>query len=113
MREFKFTNENDEITIEGVETVSETSFKKAVKSIQSKIKDEWVIAEYISKRGKEIRRFVKLLIGRKYRQAILQEKRREEQKITKGLDNGNYCEFQNCGHEQHDGTWKSLTMVMV
>ena len=59
MREFKFTNENDE-TIEGVETVTETSFKKAVKSIQSKIKDEWVIAEYISKRGKEIRRFVKL-----------------------------------------------------
>ena len=82
MREFKFTNENDE-QIEGVETVTETSFKKAVKSIQSKIKDEWVIAEYISKRGKEIRRFVKLLIGRKYRQAILQEKRREALKAAK------------------------------
>ncbi len=36
MREFKFTNENDE-PIEGVETVTETSFKKAVKSIQRKI----------------------------------------------------------------------------
>ena len=82
MREFKFTNEHDE-PIEGVETVTETSFKKAVKSIQSKIKDEWVIAEYISKRGKEIRRFVKLPIGRKYRQAILQEKRREALKAAK------------------------------
>ena len=82
MREFKFTNEHDE-PIEGVETVTETSFKKAVKSIQSKIKDKWVIAEYISKRGKEIRRFVKLPIGRKYRQAILQEKRREALKAAK------------------------------
>ena len=82
MREFKFTNEHDE-PIEGVETVTETSFKKAVKSIQSKIKDKWIIAEYISKRGKEIRRFVKLPIGRKYRQAILQEKRREALKAAK------------------------------
>ena len=82
MREFKFTNENDE-PIEGVETVTETSFKKAVKSIQSKIKDKWVIIEYISKRGKEIRRFVKLPIRRKYRQAILQEKRREALKAAK------------------------------
>ena len=82
MREFKFTNEHDE-PIEGVETVTETSFKKAVKSIQSKIKDKWVIIEYISKRGKEIRRFVKLPIGRKYRQAILQEKRREALKAAK------------------------------
>ena len=82
MREFKFTNENDE-PIEGVETVTETSFKKAVKSIQSKIKDKWVIIEYISKRGKEIRKFVKLPIGRKYRQAILQEKRREALKAAK------------------------------
>ena len=82
MRQFKFTNEHDE-PIEGVETVTETSFKKAVKSIQSKIKDKWIIAEYISKRGKEIRRFVKLPIGRKYRQAILQEKRREALKAAK------------------------------
>ena len=66
MREFKFTNENDE-PIEGVETVTETSFKKAVKSIQSKIKDKWVIIEYVTKKGKDIKRFVKLPIGRKKR----------------------------------------------
>ena len=66
MREFKFTNEKDE-SIEGVETVTEMSFKKAVKSVQSKIKDKWVIIEYLTKKGKEIRRFVKLPIGRKRR----------------------------------------------
>ena len=72
MREFKFTNEKDE-PIEGIETVTDMSFKKAVKSVQNKIKDKWVIIEYLTKKGKEIRRFVKLPIGRKYRQAILQD----------------------------------------
>ena len=37
MREFKFTNEHDEL-IEGIEFVQERSFKKAVKSVQNKIK---------------------------------------------------------------------------
>jgi len=66
MREFKFTNEKDE-PIEGIETVSDMSFKKAVKSVQNKIKDKWVIIEYLTKKGKEMRRFVKLPIGRKRR----------------------------------------------
>ena len=66
MREFKFTNENDE-PIEGIEPVTERSFKKAVKSVQNKIKDKWVIIEYVNKKGKDIRRFVKLPMGRKKR----------------------------------------------
>ena len=51
MRVFKFTNENDE-PIEGIEPVTERSFKKAVKSVQNKIKDKWVIIEYVTKKGK-------------------------------------------------------------
>jgi len=82
MREFKFTNEHDE-PIEGVEPVTETSFKKAVRSVQSKIKDQWVIVDYITKKGKEERRFVKLPIGRKIRQAIIQEKKREALKAAR------------------------------
>ena len=66
MTEFKFTNENDE-PIEGVDPVKERSFKKAVKSVQNKIKDKWVIIEYVTKKGKEIKRFIKIPIGRKKR----------------------------------------------
>jgi|TARA_Y100000817_G_C16716714_1_gene481775 ABC-type transporter Mla maintaining outer membrane lipid asymmetry ATPase subunit MlaF len=66
MRQFKFTNEHDE-PIEGIEPIEETGFKRAVKSVQNKIKDKWVIIEYLTKKGKEVRRFVKLPIGRKKR----------------------------------------------
>ena len=38
MRQFKFTNEHDE-PIEGIEPIEETGFKRAVKSVQNKIKD--------------------------------------------------------------------------
>ena len=41
------------------------SFKKAVKSIQNKVKDTKVIIEYISKKGKQIREYVFLPMGRK------------------------------------------------
>ena len=60
--EFKFTNEKDE-PIEGVETVTEMSFKKAVKSVQNKIKDKWVIIEYLTKKGKDMIRFLILPIA--------------------------------------------------
>ena len=66
MREFKFTNEHDE-PIEGIEPVTERSFKRAVKSVQNKIKDKWVIIEYVTKKGKDIKRFIQLPIGRKKR----------------------------------------------
>ena len=66
MREFKFTDENDE-PIEGVGPVESMSFKRAVKSVQGNIKNKWVIIEYLTKKGKEIRRFVQLPIGRKRR----------------------------------------------
>mgnify|MGYP005729004423 CR=1 FL=1 len=38
-----------------------------VKSVQNKIKDKWVIIEYVTKKGKEIKRFIKIPIGRKKR----------------------------------------------
>ena len=66
MREFKFTNEHDE-PIKGIEPVTERSFKRAVKSVQNKIKDKWVIIEYVTKKGKDIKRFIQLPIGRKKR----------------------------------------------
>ena len=66
MREFKFTNEHDE-PIEGIEPVTERSFKRAVKSVQNKIKDKWVIIEYVTKKRKDIKRFIQLPIGRKKR----------------------------------------------
>ena len=66
IREFKFTNEHDE-PIEGIEPVTERSFKRAVKSVQNKIKDKWVIIEYVTKKGKDIKRFIQLPIGRKKR----------------------------------------------
>ena len=49
------------------EKVEALGFKRAVKSVQNKIKDKWVIIEYLTKKGKEVRRFVKLPIGRKKR----------------------------------------------
>ena len=66
MREFKFTNEHDE-PIEGIEPVTERRFKRAVNSVQNKIKDKWVIIEYVTKKGKDIKRFIQLPIGRKKR----------------------------------------------
>ena len=50
-----------------MDPVKERSFKKAVKSVQNKIKDKWVIIEYVTKKGKEIKRFIKIPIGRKKR----------------------------------------------
>jgi len=59
LREFKFTGGEEPKTVEAM------SYKKAVKSIQNKIKDTKVIIEYISKRGKQIKEYAFLPIGRK------------------------------------------------
>ena len=72
MRLFKFWN------ADGVEKEKEAiSLKKAIMSVQSDFKDSSISVEYISKKGKEMCHSVLIPIGRKIKQAILQEKRRE------------------------------------
>ena len=72
MRLFKFWN------ADGVEKEKEAiSLKKAIMSVQSDFKDSSISVEYISKKGKEMCHSVLIPIGRKIKQAMLQEKRRE------------------------------------
>ena len=72
MRIFKFWN------AEGVEKEKEDiSLKKAVRAVQGDFKDREISVEYISKKGKEMCHSIMIPIGRKLRQSILQEKRRE------------------------------------
>ena len=72
MRLFKFWN------ADGVEKEKKAiSLKKAIMSVQSDFKDSSISVEYISKKGKEMCHSVLIPIGRKIKQAMLQEKRRE------------------------------------
>ena len=72
MRKFLFWNEaGDEKEKE------EISLKKAVRSVQGDFKDKMISVEYISKKGKEMCHSIMIPIGRKLRQSILQEQRRE------------------------------------
>ena len=72
MRIFKFWNEKgDEKEKEAM------SLKKAIMSVQSDFKDRMINVEYISKRGKEMCHSVLIPIGRKVKQALIQERRRE------------------------------------
>jgi len=72
MRMFKFWNEKgDEQEKEAM------SLKKAIMSVQSDFKDRMISVEYISKRGKEMCHSVLIPIGRKVKQALIQERRRE------------------------------------
>jgi len=69
---FKFWNETgDEQEKEAM------SLKKAIMSVQSNFKDRMISVEYISKKGKEMCHSIMIPIGRKLRQSILQEQRRE------------------------------------
>jgi len=78
MRLFKFWN------AEGVEKEKEeTSLKKAVRSVQGDFKDNVIGVEYISKKGKQISQSVKIPMGRKIRQAIIQEKKKAALKAAK------------------------------
>lgn len=61
-RNFSFFKDDAEQT--PIEVIEDRSFKKAVKSIQAKVKDKRVIIEYITKRGKQLREYVSLPIGR-------------------------------------------------
>ena len=70
MRIFKFWNENgDEKEKEAL------SLKKAIMSVQSDFKDRMISVEYISKKGKEMCHGILIPIGRKVKQALVQERR--------------------------------------
>ena len=72
MRLFKFWNANgDEKEKEAI------SLKKAIMSVQSEFKDKMISVEYISKKGKEMCHGIMIPIGRKIKQALIQERRRE------------------------------------
>jgi len=72
MRKFLFWNEAGE-----EQEREEVSLKKAIRSVQSQFKDSMISVEYISKKGKEMCHSIVIPIGRKLRQSILQEQRRE------------------------------------
>tara|TARA_B100000902_G_scaffold243743_1_gene230775 strand:+ start:736 stop:993 length:258 start_codon:yes stop_codon:yes gene_type:complete len=77
MRIFKFWNEKgDEKEKEAM------SLKKAVMSVQGDYKDKMISVEYITKKGKKIAQSVKIPMGRKIRQSILQEQRRLAKKAA-------------------------------
>ena len=77
MRIFKFWNEN------GDEKEKESlSLKKAVMSVQGDFKDKMISVEYITKKGKKIAQSVKIPMGRKIRQSLLQEQRRLAKKAA-------------------------------
>ena len=77
MRIFKFWNENgDEKEKEAL------SLKKAVMSVQGDYKDKMISVEYITKKGKKIAQSVKIPMGRKIRQSILQQQRRLAKKAA-------------------------------
>ena len=72
MRIFKFWNEA------GEEKEKEAlSLKKAIMSVQSDFKDRMISVEYISKKGKEMCHSVLIPIGRKIKQELVKERRRE------------------------------------
>jgi len=60
MRIFKFWNESGQ-----EEEKENTSFKKAVKSVQDNFKNQLIGFEYISKKGKKIISSIQLPLGRK------------------------------------------------
>ena len=77
MRVFKFWNEaGDEKEKESL------SLKKAVMSVQGDYKDKMISVEYITKKGKKIAQSVKIPMGRKIRQSLLQEQRRLAKKAA-------------------------------
>ena len=78
MRLFKFWNESGD-----EKEKEEISLKKAVRAVQGDFKDREISVEYISKKGKEMCHSIMIPIGRKLRQSILQEKRREALKAAK------------------------------
>ena len=74
MRLFKFWNEAGD---EKEKETEQLSLKKAIMSVQSNFKDKMISVEYISKKGKEMCHGVLIPIGRKIKQELVKERRRE------------------------------------
>ena len=78
MRIFKFWNE------EGNEKeVEKMSLKKAVMSVQGDFKDNVIGVEFITKKGNKVEQSVKIPMGRKIRQAIIQQKTKDALKAKR------------------------------
>lgn len=60
MREFTFWNESGD-----EKKTEQLSFKDAVKAVQGDFKDNFIVVDYISKKGKKIIERVKIPMGRK------------------------------------------------
>ena len=72
MRKFLFWNEAGE-----EKETEQLSLKKAIMSVQGNFKDKMISVEYISKKGKEMCHGVLIPIGRKIKQELVKERRRE------------------------------------
>ena len=72
MRLFKFWNEAGD-----KKETEQISLKKAIMSVQSNFKDKMISVEYISKKGKEMCHGILIPIGRKIKQELVKERRRE------------------------------------
>ncbi len=78
MRIFKFWNEaGDEKEVEKM------SLKKAVMSVQGDFKDNMIGVEFITKKGNKVEQSVKIPMGRKIRQAIIQQKTKDALKAKR------------------------------
>jgi|TARA_R110000803_G_scaffold72820_3_gene136571 hypothetical protein len=78
MRIFKFWNEaGDEKEVEKM------SLKKAVMSVQGDFKDNVIGVEFITKKGNKVEQSVKIPMGRKIRQAIIQQKTKDALKAKR------------------------------
>ena len=78
MRIYKFWNEA------GEEKEKEAmSLKKATMSVQSDFKDKVIGVEYTSKKGKLIETSVKIPMGRKIRQSMVIEQKRQAAKAAR------------------------------
>jgi hypothetical protein len=75
---FKFWNEaGDEKEVEKM------SLKKAVMSVQGDFKDNVIGVEFITKKGNKVEQSVKIPMGRKIRQAIIQQKTKDALKAKR------------------------------
>ena len=79
MRKFRFWNEA------GEEKEKEAmSLKKAIMSVQGDFKDRMISVEYMSKKGKEMIHGILIPVGRKIKQELIRERRREALKKLQG-----------------------------
>ena len=72
MRKFLFWNESGD-----EKETEQLSLKKAIMSVQSNFKDSMIAVEYISKKGKQMCHNIMIPIGRKIKQELVKERRRE------------------------------------